>query len=327
MNYIQSINWITTYKCNLSCHHCDIWNNPYTSRLSLDEVKKIFSSDIIQKSYAHHGDFFDVAISGWEPMLIENLEEVMSTVDELLPWSIHSISTNGTLPKRLIKVLLYWKKQWKSLRKINISLDGNQVNHDLQRGQKWSFARSIKTVRQIKKIFPEQVIELKLTITKQNYRDIIYVWKLAEKLGVFFSFKPVENMTNYTNQWSDISPEFTSDEIDKIEEQIIGNPYIEKQSFYIQTNFFKMIPGYLRHGLGEAKKACQVAKNSITIMPDGKTYWCILMNSIGSTKDNSIDELWQWEKIEKQRKEILDWECPECMLMCWSFKSKNMYEQ
>ncbi len=309
----------------MSCHHCDIWNNPYLSRLSLEEVKNLFSSDIIQESYKHHGDFFDVAISWWEPMLIENLEEVMDLVDSLVPGSIHSISTNGTLPKRLLQVLLHWKKQGKSLRKINISLDGNQINHDMQRWQSWSFQRSIKTIQKIKKVFPDQHIELKLTITKQNHKDIIYIGKLANKLGVFFSFKPVENMTNYTNQWWDIHSDFTNEEINEIEKQIVKNRYIEKQSFYINPNFFNAIPEYLRNWLGEAKKACQVAKNSVTIMPDGKTYWCILMKSVWSIKENSIDQVWEWEQIKKQRNEILSWECPECMLMCWSFKSKNMY--
>jgi hypothetical protein len=49
-------------------------------------------------------------------------------------------------------------------------------------------------------LFPELVIEIKLTITKNNYQDIFFLSKLANKLGIFFSFKPVENMTNYTNQ-------------------------------------------------------------------------------------------------------------------------------
>lgn len=50
------------------------------------------------------------------------------------------------------------------------------------------------------------------------------------------------------------------------------------------------------------------------------------MNSVGSIKEDSLDEVWEGEKIKSQREEIVRGECPECMLMCGSFKSKNMYE-
>jgi hypothetical protein len=56
------------------------------------------------------------------------------------------------------------------------------------------------TLLKIKKLFPSQAIEIKLTITKKTYKDILYISKLANKLWVRFSFKPVENMYNYTNQ-------------------------------------------------------------------------------------------------------------------------------
>lgn len=325
MKYIKSINWITTYKCNLKCSHCDIWSNPDKNMLSLDEIDTIFGSKILKDSYDYYGDIFDIAISWGEPMLLENIEEIMDRIDSLLPWAIHSISTNGVLEKKLISVLLYWKKTGRSLKKINISMDGNNINHDMQRWTPGSFIKSIGTITKIKKIFPEQIIEIKLTITKQNYKDILYISKLAQKLWVFFSFKPVENMTNYTNQWWDIASDFSHAEIEEIEKQIYDNIYIQEQKQYISPKFFHMIPKYLKNWLGKIKKSCQVANESVTLMPDGKTYGCILMESVGSTKSQSLQELWSGDIIEKQRKDIQDGKCPECMLMCWSFKSKNMY--
>lgn len=327
MKYIKSINWIFTYKCNLKCTHCDIWNNPYKNELNLEQIKKVVKSEIIQNSYKYYWNFFDIAISWWEPLLIDNLEEIMLEINNNLPWSIHSISTNWLLTNKLLKLLIFWKKQWNFFKKINISIDWNRENHENQRWLIWSFNKVIKTIKTIKKIFPEQIIEIKLTITKNNYFDIIFISKLANKLWVFFSFKPVENMKNYTNQYLKNNLNFNESEINEIEKQIINNKYIIKQENYISKYFFYKIVDYLKNWLWEEKKICNVAQDSITIMPDWKVYSCILMSKIWDVNKNNISNIREWEKIKSQRKQIKKWKCPECMLMCWSFKSKKVYEK
>jgi MoaA/NifB/PqqE/SkfB family radical SAM enzyme len=324
MNYIKTINWIFTYKCNLKCKHCDIWSNPYKKELNINEIKKIVTSKLIQDSYKYYWDFFDISISGGEPLLIKNLKEIMVEIDKVLPNSIHSINTNWILKKEFIDLLHFWYSKWKKFRKINISMDWIPENHDNQRGVRWSFYKSIETIKTTKKIFPNEIIEIKFTITKNNFRDIFFITKLANSLWVFFSFKPAENMLNYTNQSWIIHNWFTSNEINIIWKQIYENIYIEKQNSYINKQFFYNISNYLRDWLIN-KNLCTIAEDSITIMPDGKIFSCILMSKIWDINLNSVEEIWIWNKIKAQRKLIKDWKCPWCMLMCWSFKSKNLY--
>lgn len=326
-NYIKSINWIFTYKCNLKCKHCDIWENNNNDELSIKQIEDIVRSDIIQKSYKKYWESFDIGISGWEPLLISNIEDIMLTIDNFLPDSIASITTNGFLTEKLVKLLIFWKKKWKTFKKINISIDWNEKNHDKQRWTKWSFKKAIKTISKIKKIFPNQIIEIKLTITEYNYKNIFYISSLASKLWVFFSFKPVENMNNYTNQNSKVDNLFDDEKIEQIAKQIINNPYIEKQNKYINKEFFYKIPKYLKKWYWKEKKQCSIANNSITIMPDWKVFSCILMNQIGNIKKENIENIWNWININNQRNNIKKWLCPNCMLMCWSFKSKNTYEK
>ncbi|MDR2640957.1 MAG: hypothetical protein LBC61_06790 [Candidatus Peribacteria bacterium] len=54
MNYIKTINWIFTYKCNLKCNHCDIWRNPYKKELDIEKIREIISSTLIQESYKYY---------------------------------------------------------------------------------------------------------------------------------------------------------------------------------------------------------------------------------------------------------------------------------
>lgn len=325
MKYIKTINWSFTYKCNLKCTHCDIWDNPYKNELSIHKIKEIVSSKIIQESYKYYWDSFDIGISWWEPLLIENLKEIIIEIEKSLPWSVQCLSTNWILKDKLIDLLVFLDTNWINLRKINISIDWNENIHDLQRWIEWSFRKTIKTIQEIKKQFPKQIIEIKLTITKQNYKDILFFCKLANKLWIYFSFKPVENILNYTNQSGAIHEIFTELEIKIIEKQIVSNPYIIRQEFYKNKYFFYNIPKYLRLWLWESKKMCNIANDSITIMPDWKIYSCVLMNKIWSIIDNTIDEIWSWEIVKNQRIEIKDWKCQWCMLMCGSAKTKEIY--
>ena len=228
---------------------------------------------------------------------------------------------------KLIELIIFWQKKWKNFKKINISIDWKSINHDKQRWVKWIFRKTIKNIIKLKKIFPKQIIELKLTITKNNYTDILYVSSLANKLWVFFSFKPVENIYNYTNQNSQNNTCFSQRQIYEIEKQIIDNKYIEKQNHYINKDFFEFIPEYLKKWLWERKKQCLVAEETLTIMPDLKVYSCILMNKLWDLNKHSLDEIWNSQEIKNQNIDIKKWKCPECMLMCWSFKSKKVYEK
>ena len=137
----------------------------------------------------------------------------------------------------------------------------------------------------------------------------------------------MENMLYYTNQIWESETIFSEEEISEIEKQIIYNPYIIKQEYYISKDFFYAIPKYLRNGLWESRKKCNVANDSISIMPDWKIHWCILMKDVWSIHTNTLDQIWNWSPIENQRKNIVKWNCQWCMLMCWSFKSKNIYEK
>lgn len=325
--YIKSINWILTYKCNLKCHHCDIWENPYKEDFLEVLISRVISSDIVKRSFCFYGDEFDIGMSWWEPFILPNLYDVYGTIDDALPGAIHSVSTNGILTDKILRTLIQLKKDEKGFRKINISLDGSELYHDMQRWIRGSFRKTIRTILEIKRVFPQQLIELKFTITKDNYGQILYFSRLAHWLGVFFSFKPVEDMRNYTNQGTDIITSFQEDEILEIERQVDDNPYIKKQDFYISPNFFLRIPGYLRSGLAKSEKsACTIANDSITIMPDGEVYSCILMDSIGNLFHETLDDIWSSDRIQEQRRKIKEWQCQGCMLMCGSFKTKNIYE-
>jgi MoaA/NifB/PqqE/SkfB family radical SAM enzyme len=63
MQYIKTINWALTYKCNLKCTHCDIWENPYKNSFNIEKIKEIVTSKTIKESYNFYKNEFDIGIS------------------------------------------------------------------------------------------------------------------------------------------------------------------------------------------------------------------------------------------------------------------------
>jgi MoaA/NifB/PqqE/SkfB family radical SAM enzyme len=204
---------------------------------------------------------------------------------------------------------------------LNISIDGTEINHDKQRGFKGAYKKTLATINLIKKKFPEQKIELKMTLTPLNYEDIIYVYELSQKLNCNFSFKPAEYMKNYTNRFKKINFRFNKQQLDVIKSQADEIFLRElRRGKRKEALFYKFIPEYLIKRERRIVK-CDIAKKSITIMPNGQVYSCILMESIGNLKKQGIDDIWSSNKAELLREKIENKECPNCMLMCGIFKS------
>jgi MoaA/NifB/PqqE/SkfB family radical SAM enzyme len=316
---IESINWIITNRCNSKCKTCDIWCTNETNELSVDEIKKILQSDLIKKSYQHYGEKFDISLGGGEPFLRKDLNEVCNLIESVYPGSLKTISTNGLASEEMIGLLRKTNGKFKF--KLNISIDGDQETHDKIRGINGSYKKTLNTIEQIRQLYPKQAIELKLTLTPLNFHTISHVQQLAGNLFCDFSLKPAENMGNYTNKKTSINIDFSDEMISKIKKQL--NPIRMREKLRGNNKLYKFyrdMPFYLNN---KKKKLieCDIANRSITIMPDGKVYGCILLDSIGDLKKQNIDNIWFSKEADEQRHAISNGRCPNCMLMCGSYKS------
>lgn len=314
---IKAINWIITDKCNSMCRHCDIWQGHDKQELSLDSINKILGDDIIRESYGKYGAGFDISLGGGEPFLRDDLQEIVSAIEKRYPGSLKTISTNALLTKR---ILVFIKNNTDLNFKLNISLDGTEKVHDNIRGLKGAFRKTIKTIVLIRKLFPSQPIELKLTLTPNNYDQIIKVYKLALKLGCNFSFKPAENMKNYTNKIKDISLNFTDDQLCIIRNQAFKLADIMyHQMNYKKAKFYRDIPFYLANK--KRPEHCSVLGDDITIMPNGDCFFCIKENKSGNLIKENVKDMISHRSA--------DFVCKSCMLMCGAYKdySNDFFEK
>jgi len=315
-NLIKSINWIITNKCNLKCTHCDIWNCKDKNEFNLKTIEKILNKNIIKKSYEKYKNNFDISLGGGEPFLKKDLQEIVDLIEKKFPGSLKTISTNGLLTEKILKFV---KKNYHLKFKLNISLDGIGNTHDKIRGLNGAFKKTLKTTYQIRKLFPKQKIELKLTLLPENYNQILKVYLLASKLNCDFSFKPAENMKNYTNQIRNIPTQFTKEQLCIIRNQcfkLADIMYEEKK--YSKAKFFQDIPFYLANK--KKPTSCSVIPHHITIMPDQNYFFCIKEPTKGNIFENSI---------KSNLKIDSNFKCKSCMLMCGAYKdySNNFFNK
>ena len=272
-------------------------------------INNVLKNPFTKKSYQFYGRDFDISLGGGEPFLVTNLQDIINTIEKYLPGSFKSITTNGLLTDRILEFVA----ENKLLRyKINVSVDGIGRIHDRIRGGKGFFKKTIDTVLKIRKLYPAQKIELKLTLLPQNHDQIHKVYKLSKRMGCDFSFKPAENIKSYTNQKKPIQLKFNRKQLCLIRNQAleISDDYYKIKN-HKKAKFFKDIVFYLYERLGRDK--CSVLENDITILPSGEIFTCLLMHPIGHVQENSLGATWRKQTNNEKS-------CPSCMLMCGAYK-------
>ncbi len=154
------------YICNLSCRHCMISRlTPKASHLNPAMMRNI-------SNQAHELGLCQFTLSGGEPLLFPDLEEVIAA---LQPDKFHlSMSTNGhflTLEKaQFLKSI--------GLDKVKISLDDfDAARHDENRGSQGAYAKAIAAMENAREAGLNVAIQT--VVSHQNCRTE-RTWQLAE---------------------------------------------------------------------------------------------------------------------------------------------------
>jgi MoaA/NifB/PqqE/SkfB family radical SAM enzyme len=160
------------YACNLKCQHCTASRfEKKERRLTPKDIKKI-------SDQAHALGFCQFCISGGEPLIFKDLDELISA---LQPDKFHlTMSTNGHfLTKETAKHL-----KEIGLDKIKISLDDfNQKLHDENRNSQGAYKLAIEAMQNAKEAGLSVVIQT--VVTRQNCQTdrLIQMAKFAQDNG------------------------------------------------------------------------------------------------------------------------------------------------
>jgi len=130
--------YLVCNRCNARCQMCDSWRIPRGYELTVAEVREVFGKI---------GALDLVRLSGGEPFLRADFEELAAAVMEVSRPAILHITTNGSFPERIVRFARAFARP-RRLR-FMVSLDGLADEHDANRGKQVTFDRAVETIRRL----------------------------------------------------------------------------------------------------------------------------------------------------------------------------------
>lgn len=165
-------NYYVTLRCNDTCEFCSIWRNEEYAKI---EEKPVDLSGLKQEGIKK------ISITGGEPLLREDLPEILKTTKKL--GFFIELTTNGILygeKGRLLSGLVD---------RLSFSLDYPfAAEHDRSRGVECF--HTVVSAIEFAKVLGERPI-INFTITRDSVRFLPEMIDLAEKLKVFVHLNPV----------------------------------------------------------------------------------------------------------------------------------------
>lgn len=172
-NTIQA-SLITTFRCNAKCNMCNIWKYPTKEEEEIDP-----------KYYARLPDGLRINVTGGEPMLREDIDEIFKILYPKA--SLLELSTNGFYTDKIVSIA----EKYPNIL-IRVSLEGLPRMNDLKRGTKDGFDHALRTMLELKKTKCKN-IGFSVVISDDNYEDLLYLYELCVSLDIELGNSVVHN--------------------------------------------------------------------------------------------------------------------------------------
>ncbi len=325
---LKLVTFKITPLCNLRCVMCGQRGEKGILKddLALEENKKIIDIDTYKKLIDDIAPKKPIVyIWGGEPMLYPNFMDLAAYFKKKLPF--FSVNTNGTLLKKHAERIVADK--WTSL---FISLDSFEDVNDQIRG-KGSFAKVMEGIEAInrekarqKSTFP--LIGIVTTITNLNYMYLDKMTESVSKMGLAWH---IINLGTYVNE--EIGQRHTAYMKEKLDIDAVSwkgftsgyNEGIDGEAFsHILNKVQRMDPGYpiitvpvIDHRvIGKyysdldmiVRNKCYYPWFGCDINYNGDVHFCADYPEyvIGNIKDNRLIDIYNGEKAERFRRELID---------------------
>lgn len=294
--YPTDVSIITTYRCQMQCKMCDIWENPSDSK-----------REITAKELEMLPNFKFVNITGGEPFVRRDLEDIVEVMYKKSPRIV--ISTSGWHTDRIIKMA----ERFPNIG-IRVSIEGLSQKNDELRGREGSFDRAMRVLLTLKEMGIKD-IGYGCTVSNKNSEDMLWLYKLSRELGMEFATASFHNSYYFHKDDNEIT---NKDEVinnfRKLMEELLKDK--SPKSWY--RAFFNLgLINYIREQ--PRMLPCEAGTANFFIEPYGDVYPCngledrYWKESMGNIRDvKSFDELWFSEQAEKVRGLVRT--CPK---NCW----------
>lgn len=287
---------ITTYRCQMRCKMCDIWQNPTDAR---KEITPAELEMLPRFKFAN--------ITGGEPFLRQDIEDIvgvmMSKSDRVV------ISTSGWHKDRIIQLA----KKYPTIG-IRVSIEGLSQSNDDLRGRPGGFDRGLSLLLELKRIGLTD-IGFGQTVSNKNSHDLLPLYELSKNLGMEFATASFHNSYYFHKGDNFVT---NKDEVVGNFEKLIERLLQEKSPKSWYRAFFNLgLINYIQGG--KRMLPCEAGSVNFFIDPYGEVYPCngleerYWKKSMGNIRDGrSFEEIWNSPEAQEVRTCVKS--CPK---NCW----------
>ncbi len=289
--------WIwfeATDNCNSRCTHCNIWQKkPTQNQLTLEEIKNTLKDPLLSEVET-------IINSGGEPILRDDIVDIIKLEHEIFPNAHLDLSTNGILADRVLNVVQSILNENIKIN-VGVSLDAIGKKHDEIRGVPGNFKKVdylLHKLVELRKKYPNKLsIIIGFTLSQHTVDGWKRVKDYADKLNI-------ECMAQWYNQSSFYGNENGQKNINNNKMLAV----VKKQpNTIIREKWLKLLKNQ------SIKFKCFAAETFFAIRCDGNivpclNYWDLCL---GNIREKSPTEIWQSKKAQEIRKTIT--KCPGCL--------------
>lgn len=294
---IKNATVLVTNQCNSRCTMCNIWQHGITGEeMSLADYENLF----IRPEF---GEIEDLNISGGEPLLREDINEIVMAMVKNMP-KVHMffLSTSGTRPQQAKELFELLTPRIRDIY-LCVSLEGDRdVNYQV-RGID-SYNSALKTINLCKKTIPGLHSIISMTLTKRNcnLESLKSIKKAAEETDSTYTFRMAwlndSYYHNIQNNDISISEKQRKLVIGFMKQNCLNDPFMRAQVEYFETGQIKLM------------EKCYAGDVFILVKPDGTIYPCINSSRKIGDKHRGI--------FTKKIKNLGKYEqCPCCTECCY----------
>ncbi len=315
MLYPKVMIFPVTYKCNARCCMCNIWKNKNKNDISLNDIEKIFSDEIICENLQ------SVNLTGGEPLLRGDLLQVVRIiVQNCKKVKVITLNTNGYFYykyEELFDKIDILKKEIRDFELfVYFSMDGLYEKHDEIRGVSGFFDNLMKTIKVMQVIEKKYNIKysFNFTITPYNYKEMKRVFSFLNDMNLSLDFTlSMPSETYFNNTVVDDLWKYDNEAIHQIcsvLDELLKKGKLTYSSTYYR-NLIKMLQGANR------KIGCVFKKEGLFIAADGNVYKCWADNRrLGNIYEKEVSRIWK-ENLLEYDAETIEKKCKSCYNNCY----------
>ncbi len=287
---------ITTYRCQMRCEMCDIWQNPTVKK---DEIKAS-ELELLPKLKV-------INITGGEPFVRSDLSEFAELAIQKADLTV--VSTSGWHVERILDFC----KKFPTVG-IRVSIEGLSQNNDKLRGRQGGFDRALKLLTQLKENGHKN-IGFGMTVSNHNSADLLPLYRLSKALGFEFATATFHNSFYFHKNDNTITEK----------DRVISDFYKLAESQLKESSpksWFRALfnLGLIRYIHDQPRMLpCEAGLANFFIYPYGEVYPCngledrYWKKQMGNIREvSTFEELWHSDRAAEVRSLVST--CPK---NCW----------